>query len=301
MSLFVYVKNVSILTLFAVVINNLGVLPAHAHARWVLPSHTVISGDKPMAVSLDYSISNDIFHPDIPLGGKMLNESEHKDGDNAGTMSAIMAQTKASVISPKGEIRALNGVNLGRKTSTYFTAEEAGTYRVEIEQPPIDITLYKTQEGESQRLFGDYNSVKDQLPVGANSVESIQFVNRIQTFITHNAITTRNLTPTGKGLELKHTTHPNELFAQEKSTYHLLFSGKAVAADSEVTAIKITKAGTRFRNQRQSLQPQLSKNGKFEVTWPEAGFYLIEIEHEVAKESVKLINALFLTVEVHPE
>lgn len=295
-----HVRNDYFIALAVIIVNAVSALPASAHARWVVPSHTVVSGDKPMAISLDYSISNAIFHPDIAMGGKLLTPSSENDGNSGNPMAALMNKTRATVVNPNGETQILNSINQGRKTSTYFMVRDAGTYRVEIEQAAIDVTLFKTREGESQRLFGQYEAVKSKLPEGATAIESLQFINRIQTFVTFNQITTQNLAPSASGLELKHTTHPNELFAGEKSRYQLQLDGKAVN-NSKNSHIKITKSGTRFRNQRETIEPVLSEKGQFEVTWPEAGLYLVEVEHEVEQLSNKVVYALFLTIEIHPE
>ena len=37
---------------------------ANAHAQWLVPSHTSLSGDKAHYVMIDASISNEIFAPD---------------------------------------------------------------------------------------------------------------------------------------------------------------------------------------------------------------------------------------------
>ena len=292
-------KKVSAITAFAFALNSVVTSTAYAHARWVIPSHTVISGDKPMAVSIDYSISNDIFHPDMAFGGAPLADIIAPKGHATKPIMSFLAKTLAQVTTPNGDTQVLNSVDLGRKSSTYFTARTAGTYRVDIAQPTIDITLFKSKNGENQRLFGSYESVKSKLPTGATNIESLQLINRIQTFITFNQTSKKNVAHSGEGLELKHNTHPNELFSGEKSTYQLLLNGKALGAKN--SHIKITKGGTRFRNQRNSIEPTLSEKGQFEITWPEAGFYLVEIDHEIQQADSKLVYALFLTVEIHPE
>ncbi len=292
-------KNLTLITSVTLGVSALCLQQANAHARWVVPSHTVVSGDKPMAISFDYSISNAIFHPDIPMGGAELIKANKPD--SAGNpMMNIMEKTQASVTDPSGNTKGVPSVNLGRKTSSYFTAEAPGTFRIDITQPAIEVTLFKTKEGEAQRLFGKLADVKDKLPKGAKDIESLQFNNRIQTFVTHNQISLETLKPTGTGLEVVHKTHPNELFAGEKSSYQLTLNGKPVK-DASTSHIKITKDGTRFRNQRASLEPTLSKAGEFSVDWPEAGFYLVEIDHEITTANGKVVYALFLTVEIQPE
>lgn len=266
-----------------------------AHARWVIPSHTVVSGDKPMSVAFDYSISNDLFHPDIALGG------DERVGPLAASKpspAARPAGAYASVTKPDGSLQKLHSVDLKRKSSSFFVADVPGTYRVDIHQTPTEFTRYIGADGETQRLFGPPQQNRARLPTQARSITQLTYINRIQTFVTHNKTNLKTVKPTGSGLELRHFTHPNALFASERSDFALVMDGKPLSQHGHVT---ITRGDTRFRNQRNSLHPEISDQGHFSVTWPEAGFYLLEVEHEIHEKNTTIIHALFLTLEVQPE
>lgn len=273
--------------------------PASGHARWVVPSHTIVSGDKATAISLDYSLSNAVFHPDIALGGISLGDSENAISSDP--LQSQLAKTQVVLTQPNGEQQILKSVDLGRKSSSYFTASNNGTYRVDVVQPPIDVTLFTAADGSEGRLFGTPDAVSQKLPEGAQQVERLTYVNRVQAFVTRNQITDKTLHPSGNGLELKHFTHPNEVFSNESVRYQLLLSGKSLTPSSDKTRIKITPGGTRYRNRRGNFTPPINANGEFIVRWPNAGLYLIEIEHELNGPEGKKVYALFLTLEIQPE
>lgn len=285
--------------LFACLLSFLTADQVFAHARWVVPSHTIISGDQATAVTLDYSISNGIFHPDIALGGMPL--GDNKAATSSTTVPPQLASTKAVLTQPNGEQQVLKSVDLGRKSSTYFTASDNGTYRVDLEQPPIDVILFTAADGSAGRLFGTPDAVARKLPEGAQQVEWITYLNRVQAFVTRNQVTQKTLHPSGSGLELKHFTHPNELFANEPVRYQMLLNGKVLVPNSDKTHLKITAAGTRYRNQRGSFTPPINETGEFVVRWPDAGLYLIEVEHELKGPEGTKMYALFLTLEIQPE
>lgn len=284
---------------FACLLNFYIADPAFAHARWVVPSHTIVSGGEATTISLDYSISNAIFHPDIALGGMSLGDS--KTATSSTPMQSLLANTQAVLTQPNGKQQTLKSVDLMRKSSTYFTASDNGTYRVDIVQSPLEVTLFTAKDGSPGRLFGTRDAVAQELPEGVQQVEGLTYVSRVQTFITRNQITHKTLRPGGSGLELKHFNHPNELFANEPVRYQLLLNGKVLTPNLGNTRIKITADGTRYRNQRGEFSPRIHETGEFIVRWPDAGLYLIEVEHDLVGPEGKTVYALFLTLEVQPE
>ena len=292
---------------------------AFGHSRWVIPSHSILSGDKAPMVSIDFSISNDIFHPDLPLGGIPIQALNDKAEVNKGEdqsnnpMLKMLNSTRVNVITPDGKTGAdLPMVNLGRKSATALTLEHSGTYRVNVIQNPVDVTLFKKSDGTPSRLFGPLEHVKEKLPNGATELKTLRIYNDIHTYVTRNDLSNKAIAPTGKGLELKHNTHPNELFTKEAAKYTLLFNGKAITDKDlqESVDLKITHHNTRYRNQRNTETPTLNKKGEFSITWPEPGLYLIEGELSLPSQSKKTdtnkvsntdIYAFFLTLEVTPQ
>ncbi|HET7775550.1 MAG TPA: DUF4198 domain-containing protein, partial [Azospira sp.] len=91
------------------------------------------------------------------------------------------------------------------------------------------------------------------------------------------------LAPVGKGLELVPVTHPNDLVNGEAATFQMLLDGQP-AAGLEVT---VTKGATRYRNQLNEMKLKTGADGKFSVTFPEAGMYWLDAELKDNKTSVK--------------
>lgn len=280
---------------------------AMSHSRWIVPSHSVLSGERPEAVTVDISISNDIFHPDYSLGG-VKPASARKPAKPGKTASVeekleyeLAASTRLRVHTPDGDKDDSTAlVDLIRKTSGTVLLEQSGTYRFSVEQNPVYFTWYTTADGEKARAFGKPQQVKALLPEGAKEISGLKLINRIETFITRNELSRNTLKPTGKGLEINYLTHPNELFVGEKATFEFLLDGKPLAN----AAVKVTRGGTRYRNQRDSLALTTNDMGRINIDWPQAGLYLVESEWEQTSTEKGIENevlGLFVTVEVSPE
>lgn len=295
-----------------------------AHGRWIVPSDTILSSEEPVTITLDFSVSNDVFHPDHAYGGVALqtlfdayqhkmgkdNKKDPKDkkpkGDKKGNkdseakakspMAKIMASTRLRSVSPSGKITEdASIVSFGRKSVAALALEESGTYRISVAQDPIHFVSFKYQDGKPGRMFGQLKEVT--LPEGAKDIESVTLINRVQTFVTRNGLTHENIQPQKDGLDVSSYMHPNELFSKEKNKYTLFFNGKPLANQD----VKITRGGTRYRNDRELIERTSDSNGRFEVQWPEAGMYVLEAEMSEKTEQGTISYGLFLTLEVNPE
>ena len=258
---------------------------AHAHARWLLPSHTSLSGDKAHYVMIDASISNEIFAPDKAFRPKEKN-AEYDD-------TLLMALTPSGEPVPE-PIRAYF---LQRKSSAAVKLSEQGTYHIAMTQKPLYMTFYKNKEGKRNRAFGKKNTVK--LPSDATDVRTIKVISTVDTFVSHNGIS--KPAQLGQGLELSGPTHPNDLFAGEQAHFQLLQDGKPAEKGIDIS---ILKGDTRYRNERGEVKVTTDNNGMFSITWAEPGLYLIETSNtvKVNEEGVDTSRyALFTTLEVAPE
>ena len=103
--------------------------------------------------------------------------------------------------------------------------------------------------------------------------------------------------PQKDGLDVSSYIHPNELFSKQKNKYTLFFNGKPLANKY----IKITRGGTRYRNDRELIERTSNENGRFEIQWPEAGIYVLEAKMSEKTEQGTLSYGLYLTLEVHSE
>jgi uncharacterized GH25 family protein len=258
---------------------------ASAHGRWLLPSHTSLSGDKAHYVMIDASISNEIFAPDKAFKPK---EKGAEYDDNL-----LMA------LAPNGEPvnDTIRAYYLKRKSSAAVSLSEEGTYHIAMTQTPRYMTFYKDAQGKRKRVFGKKSEAK--LPSDASQIKTTKMISTVDTFVSRNGTSKPALL--GKGLELSGPTHPNDLFVGESAKFQLLQDGKPAAAGIEVS---ILKGDTRYRNERGEVKVTTDKDGFFSTTWQAPGLYLIETSSDVDVNEAGVDAgryALFTTLEVAPE
>lgn len=265
---------------------------ALAHDRFILPSHTVLSGDDGQMVSLIASVSNDMFHPDRAFG-------DNGKGNPSPGMKDFFATLHPQIIGPDGTMDETNiWQAFSRFSAGDIKLENSGTYRVAQVSKPHLITFFQKSDGTRGRISGPDPKV----PEGATDVKTYLSSSRVETFVTLNKPTRKALKPTGEGLELGGGSHPNDLFANEEAEFQLYYQGKPLAHPAEIKAVL---GGTRHRNQREPIQLKSGDSGKFSLTFPEAGFYLVKATVSFPGEAGSNIEensaSLFLTIEVFPE
>lgn len=263
-----------------------------AHERFILPSHTQLSGEKAQAVSFISSISNDIFHPDRPFG-------DSNTGIEVGRLKKLFDILEHTVIDPNGKVTTDTRWQAFERFSVAdVQISEAGTYRVGLVQPEVFMTTFKKADGTPRRIFG-----KDAtLPENATDIVRRATTSRVETFVTYNSPNDQAIKPTGKGLELGGSTHPNDLFTGETANFQLFLNGKLLKAPS---TLKVIKAGTRHRNNRNEVKLTADETGRFSFTPESAGFYFLTAESKVdvvqpADVDVKNFS-LHVTLEVFAE
>lgn len=264
----------------------------NAHERFIVPSHTILSGDKPQAVTLTASISNAIFHPDRPLG-------DSNTGAKVGQLKTLFDLLQHEVILPNGEItHDTRWQAFERLSVADVRLKESGTYRIGLVQPDVHMTTFKKADGTPRRLFGKNHK----LPNGATDIVRRTTSSRVETFVSLNSPTMVAVKPTGKGVELSGLTHPNDLFAGETAELQLFFNGKPLTEDVKV---KVIKAGTRHRNDRNETSLPVSQNGNFTFTPKSAGYYFLAAETKVKVKQPADVDvkhfSLYVTLEVFPE
>lgn len=272
-------KNIIKNTLPAALLLALAVQSTQAHRAWILPSTTVLSGDKPV-VTFDAAVSNNLFFPN------------HRATD----LKSINA------IAPDGkEVEIQNGAE-GKIRSTFdLQLSQEGTYRIAATRGGFGASW---KEGEERKRWrGTKEEFEKEKLEGKDDIHVSENTSRVETFVTTGAPSTTALQPTGKGLEIVFTkTHPNDLFAGEEATFTLHLNGKP-AADTEVT---IVKGDDRYRNEAGEITVKTNDKGEFSITWKEAGRYWLEAS--VTEEGGKLNGVPFskratyaATFEVLPE
>lgn len=232
-------------------ITGMALLPlaALAHKAWLLPSQTVIAGDK-AAITVDAAVSNDLFyfnHVPLQTTGLVITAP---DG------SRVDAQNLAT-----GRFRTVFDVPLAQE----------GTYRLAV----VNNGLFASwKEGNQPRRWrGDAATFAREVPANAQDLQVSQSASRVETFVTHGAPTRTALTPSGVGIELDPVTHPNDLFAGEEATFRVLLDGKPQAG----LEVEIVRGGTRYRDAQEELKATTNAAGLFKIRWPQPGMYWLSI------------------------
>ncbi|VUD46031.1 hypothetical protein TDB9533_00742 [Thalassocella blandensis] len=275
-----------------------------AHGRWIVPSHTILSAEEAEFVTFDLSISNELFYPDWAIGGvpiENIGSQEKIERELPPPLRPVLASSKLVVHKPDGTTQSdYTLVDLRRKTVTMAELVQNGSYHIEYTQNPIYLTWYSHADGSPGRFFGTLSQVQKLLPEGAKDIRQTILINRIETWITRNNLTRKNLKPQGKGLELAFDTHPNELFVGEKMKFTVMFDGKPL---KKPLSLHFIQNGTRYRDDRNVIDVS-TNNGKAVVTWQKPGLYLLETEYEkpsTEKGIESETHALYATFEVFPE
>lgn len=231
---------------------------AQAHRIWLLPAATVLSGEEPW-VTFDAAVSNDIFyfnHYPLRLDGMQ-------------------------VTAPDGSSVKLQNTHTGKHRSTFdLQLMQEGTYKVGMASGNLR-ARWETEEGErgywpgrgETPAPGDFEK---QVPQDAKNLEVSYSSRRIETFVTAGAPTDSVLAVTGKGLEMKPLTHPNDLYAGEEARFQFLIDGKPAKG----TSVTLIPEGMRYRNSQQAIELTTDAKGMVAVEWPQAGRYWLEAEYE---------------------
>jgi uncharacterized GH25 family protein len=222
-------------------------MAAQAHRQWILPSSTVLSGADGW-VGVDGGISNGVFIAD----------------------HAAMRLDNVKVTAPDGSDVATEHAQQGQYRSTFDVhLTQPGTYRIANASSGVNATW--TLNGTPGRYRGAAEGLAAAIPAGATDVVSAPSSSRLETYVTLGNTSTDIFKPTGVGIELAPITHPNDLVAGEAASFQLLRNGQPLA-DADVT---VARGGTRYRDNPEELTVKTDADGKFSVTWPEAGLYWV--------------------------
>lgn len=223
-------------------------LGVQAHNVWLLPSQTVLSQNA--WITVDAAVSNDLFHFNhVPLRLDNL------------VITAPDGSRVASQNSHTGKYRSVFDVDLAQD----------GTYRLAIVNAGL-MASYEDEKGERKRWRGSVADLATGIPADARNVEVVQTQGRIETFVSVGKPDRKALEPVGVGLELVVRSHPNDLFAEEKTTFQMLLDGKPAKG----VEVEVIRGATRYRDQLEEIRVTTDDQGVFSVTWPEAGMYWME-------------------------
>lgn len=231
---------------------------ALAHKAWLQPSQTVFS-EKGAWMTVDAAVSNDLFYFNhVPLPLERLQVTAPDGG-------ALQPQNGST-----GKLRTVFDLELAQE----------GTYRIAMVNRGM-FASYKLG-GENRRWRGRPEDFASGIPASATEVKASESLGRVETFVTVGQPDETVLEPTGSGLELAPVTHPNDLYAGEPATFQLLLDGQPAAG----LEVEIVPGATRYRNQQDQIRLTTDAQGRFSVTWRQAGMYWMEASHSDGKTTL---------------
>ena len=224
-------------------------MSASAHRGWLMPSHTVLSGDS-FWVSFDAGASNGVFIADhAPLR---------------------LSPESLSITAPDGSAGAAANLMQGAYRTTFdVEVNKPGTWKIANASAGMSATW--TLNGEQGRWRGPASEMAANVPAGATEVASAFSANRLETFVTLGEPTTTVFTPGGVGIEMVPVTHPNDLVAGEAGVFQFLKDAQPYANADVVVA----RGGLQYRDNPEEITARTDAQGKVSITWPEAGMYWV--------------------------
>jgi len=222
---------------------------ADAHRRWLLPSATVLSGEKE-TVSVDAAASNGLFI------------FEH----------AAMSLDDLTVLGPDGQPTQPTIIGRGKYRSVFdVDLAQPGTYRIALASHGA-MGFYELN-GERQRVRGtDVTDAQSKVPQGASNVTINATSQRVETFVTLGAPNEVALAPTGRGLEMLPVTHPNDLVAGEPAQVRFLLGGQPAAG----LELEFVEGGTRYRDDAGIQTLTTDADGAVTLNVDNPGMYYLE-------------------------
>jgi uncharacterized GH25 family protein len=246
---------VAVIKKVVLAVSLLAVLPsAQAHRQWLLPSSTQIEA-KEAWVTIDAATSENLFDYD----------------------SNALALEGMQIIAPDGSTIAPESTSKGKfRSSADIKLSQKGTYKISLVSQSVMANY--TLNGEQKRWRGSEDKMAAEISAEAKDVKVSRTFNRLDTFVTSGKPTDSVLKPVGQGLELIALSHPNELFAKEKSTFNVLFDGTPLAN----TVVTIAAGGVRYRGVLNEMTATTNAQGEFNVTWPFAQMYWLKLSYPAA-------------------
>ena len=254
---------------------------SQAHRVWIKPSTTSVSGDSEW-ITFDVAVANGIFHPDH---------------------FAYPAE-RLSVVSPSGNpVDIQNQQKLRYRSVFDVELTESGTYKVFNASQSL-VAFWKDADGErhfwpGRGKTGTVEEFYEAVPQDADDLNVMETANRLETYVTLGAPTADNNKLTGKGLELKALTHPNDAYTGEPIDFQFFMSGDK----AQGTKVTVVKDGEKYRDTAGGVEVTANKEGKISLQFDEPGMYWLEAEFEDdnAKAPAQKRRGMFvLVMEVLP-
>lgn len=268
-------KNLKKIALFSTL--ACAAFTAQAHRAFLVPSSTVVAGNAPW-VTVDAAAATDVFVFD----------------HNALKLDNLF------ITAPDGSALKPENASTGKYRSTFdVKLSQTGSYRIGILNEGL-FASYK-EEGKVKRWRGTAETFAKEVPANAPELQVTQRSGRIETFVTNGKPGGKSMDISGSGLEMSGATHPNDLVAGETAQFRLTLDGKPAAKVS----VTLIAGGLRYRQKLDEKTFETDSEGKFSVTWGNAGMYWLEAEikddKQVKAPAKSRVATYVATLEVLPQ
>ncbi|AOF94921.1 DUF4198 domain-containing protein [Sphingobium sp. RAC03] len=222
---------------------------AQAHMPYMLPT-TFDLGAKGDHVTVQAAFAEDAFLPEV-----------------------AMRDAPFHLVAPDGRDVPTGPVTHLRDLTVFEAAIPAdGTYRVTSGQ----------RAGRKGKMFrqGDKWAMRGEggtLPANVEQVD-VQSMTLAEAYVTRGQPTDTTLKPSGRALEIQAITHPNAIVAGSGASFALLFEGKPLPQAD----ISLFRSAGLYDGRKVVAQIKSGTDGRFALTPPDAGTYLILVRHRGA-------------------
>ena len=228
-------------------------LLAQAHRSFLVPSSTVLSHTSNQWVSVDAARGNDLFffnHNALPLDG-------------------------LQITTPGGAKADPSKLERFRYKAVFeWQLTEPGTWRTAVVSDGLRVQWQ--DNGNAKRWNGVVADFAQFVPVNAEKLSVNEVASRVETFVTMGAPTPLALS--GRGLEVRYDTHPNDLVKSEPATLTFLKDGQPASK----LKVSVIPGGARYRDGVQQMDLMTDQDGRVQIRWPTAGMYWISAAVKVA-------------------
>lgn len=218
---------------------------ALAHMPYLMPNFfDVTERDH---VTVQASFTEDAFAPDV-----------------------VMKSESWFVQGPAGP-KAITEVAYLRDLAAFEAAlPTAGTYKISSgERLGRNGKMYKDAKGE-WIMSGE----SGETPAGVALVD-VQSVTAAEVYVTKGSPSREALATTGKGLEMRAITHPNQIFAKSPAQFELTYQGKPLPG----AVVTLYRAAGLYDGKKVAGETKTDAAGRFSLTAPDGGTYLALIRH----------------------
>ena len=234
---------------------------AMAHTPYILPYHFDTKKD---VTTIQASATEDFFIPDHAITGDF------------------------SVTSPLGVTTNISdATTLKEVTLVQIPLAEDGTYRVSLKTKPrvskfanidgrwLSVRPVRGAGGQPKEALSERSYVTpEELAKDTKVIESTS-TRTLETFVTKGRSSDKVLAISGKGLEIKLSKNPSEIFFDQGLEFEVLFDGQPIKSQM----VQIEQAG------KAPLELKSDDKGHVKATFAQAGTYLLEVTYPNDPES----------------